>query len=176
MLQKATDPDRGRLAVLGDAYALPFQIFRTADSSFGVHKDEAVPEHTGREDRKGNEGELPLPLADQRVCAGHLRDVERLVRDHAGEDLRRRLDGYVVKVDTLRPYHSAAQCLGAVVRAAGQRDTQHTHRSLTGIGDGPLLSYLMRGKLFRKLGRERLLFEQVQDLRANAFEVGAHHL
>ncbi len=125
--QVAPDPDRGRHRIERNADALAGQLLRAANAGLAIDVDVAVPEHARRKHRQRHERTSAARQPADEFRAGELGDVEFLIAAHAVEDLARRFDGQKIEVDPLDADVAGAQRIGAIVNAAGKRQSQSGH-------------------------------------------------
>jgi hypothetical protein len=126
VLHQAAHVDRGRHAVFRHAAALALEVGAGLDALRRVDEEVAVAKHARGKHRDRDERRVAVAHQARVVRQRHLRGVEFLVLQHAPEDLGR-LQRDVVEIDAVRLDRAVAQGLGAVVRTAGEVETQIGH-------------------------------------------------
>ncbi len=123
--ENAADPDRCRHGVERNADALAGDVLGRANAGLAVDIDIAVTEHPRGKHRQRHEGVVAAREPADIFGAGEFRGVELLLAAHAIEQVARRVDRDEVEIDILDFDISGPQRLGAVVEAAGKRQSGH---------------------------------------------------
>jgi len=121
VLQKAADPQRGRLHVFLHPDALAFQVGRGADAGLRVDPHVLVAKAARRINRDAHEAPVATRVQHHEGRERKLRRVELCVPPLAAERLHRH-HGQEVEVDSFDGDAAVFQAEGAVVKAAGEGD------------------------------------------------------
>src|SRR5262245_9707134 len=135
--ENATDPDRRRHGVERNADTLAGDVLGRTNAGLAVDVDVAVAEHPRREHRQRHEGVVAARKPTDVFGAGKFRGVELLLATHAIEQVAWRVDRDEVEIDILDFDISGPQRLGAVVEAAGKRQSSHLANLAYMTGSNP---------------------------------------